>query len=236
MKRFNFSLRVGSVVALAAMVAVPATVRAEMFIDLYGGTSQETSGSITGDHKWQGIPMYYERGDFDGSDSGIGGIRAGYWFKETSWLGIALDMSYFEVDAQSSSMEVDVLPISALLMFRYPLLVSEKFPYGRFYPYVGAGLTFAGVEVTSIYDVGDWDDYDYYDEGGYGYGTDLRAGMNWQITRTVGLFLEYRYISLDLEQNDEETTGRWFNQQYYTSDYDGDLDASFVLGGISFHF
>ena len=65
MKGSNLSMRVGFITVLAAMVAVPAIVRAEFFIDVYGGATTETSGSITGDHEWQGVPIYYERGDFD---------------------------------------------------------------------------------------------------------------------------------------------------------------------------
>jgi opacity protein-like surface antigen len=231
----NFSCSIGSAVALAAMVAAPAIVRAEFFIDVYGGSTTDTSGSITADHKVQSVTVFRERGDFDGSDSAIGGIRGGYWFKEKYWLGIALDISYFELDTRDSSLEADITPITALLMFRYPMWVSEDFPFGRFYPYAGAGLTFAGVDIESVYGVED-DYYSAYDDEGYGYGTDLRAGINWQVTRTVGLFLEYRHLSLELEQEDDVTTGGFLTQRYYASEYDGDLDASFVLGGISFHF
>jgi opacity protein-like surface antigen len=234
-KRVSFSLSIGSAVALAVLIAAPAIVRAEFFVDLYGGASTEMSGSVTAENTRQGIPVYYERGDFDGSDSAIGGIRGGYWFKKRNWLGIALDISYFEADTENSSIEAEITPITALLMLRYPMWRSEEFPFGRFYPYAGVGLTFAGVEMKSKYGV-EYDYYYYDDDEDYGYGTDLRAGINWQVTRKVGLFLEYRHLSLELEADDEIPTDGLFYVEYYGTHYDGDLDASFVLGGLSFHF
>ena len=70
-----------------------------------------------------------------------GGGRTGYWIDPFPWVGFALDLHAYGANQDESgpSVNLSVVPISALLMLRYPLLESTDFPQGRLQPYAGAG-------------------------------------------------------------------------------------------------
>jgi len=131
--------------AAAASLAAGA-VRAEGFVDGYLGgafvpdtpvTLSALNRSSSADIKFDGAMLY--------------GGRAGYWFESVPWLGLSVTGSYFVAneksrsknqrgrEGQASRLELDVIPVSALLMLRYPLMKGDDFPHGEFYPYLGVG-------------------------------------------------------------------------------------------------
>ncbi len=78
------------------------------------------------------------KADYD--NTYVVGGRAGFWSPSTRpAAGLALDVSYFELDAEGT--ETKVLPVSALVMLRYP--------GDRLQPYIGigAGVFFTDTEV-----------------------------------------------------------------------------------------
>ncbi len=183
---------VSVLVALAVVVSLPASVRAETFLEIYGGGAfpADTDTTISG-------PGFVSVGESPYKDSFVVGGRAGHYFEGLPWLGIALDVSYFKADIDvPDGAQNDVVPISVLLMLRAPLLRTPSFPYGRLQPYLGIGpsLVYSRSEAGSARDTS-------FDPG-----FDFRLGLTWMLTRTVGLFGEYRfsYVQPDYDLGGEQ--------------------------------
>jgi len=119
---------------LGLTMTVPNLSRAEGFFDLYGGVPFAQSAQV--DHQFFGDPAVSPRPapisvtkDLDFSTSWTAGGRVGYWFNALPWLGLAADLSYFE--RKGSGAKIDLVPLSFLVMLRYPMLTSDSFPKGR---------------------------------------------------------------------------------------------------------
>jgi hypothetical protein len=126
---------VSVLVVLATIVSLPAPVRAETFLEIYGGGAfpADTDTTVSG-------PGFSIVGESPYKDSFVVGGRAGHYFEGVPWLGLALDVSYFKADIDvPDGAKNDVVPISMLLMMRAPLLRTPSFPYGRLQPYLGIG-------------------------------------------------------------------------------------------------
>jgi len=169
-----------ALVLLAVTVSVPGPARAEMFLDLYGGGAfpMDSDTTISG-------PGYVTIGVSPYKESFVVGGRVGYYFdRGVPWLGLALDVSYFQADIDvPNGAKNEVVPVSLLLMLRTPLLQTPAFPRGRLQPYVGIGPSFvyskskSGTASDTSFDIG----------------FDLRFGLTWMLTRNIGLFGEYRF-------------------------------------------
>ena len=74
---------------------------AEVFLDLYGGATMFNDPDFTVTREGQGRET--ERGSADTTFT-VGG-RGGYWFdgQGLRWLGVALDISYFEPEYSGES-------------------------------------------------------------------------------------------------------------------------------------
>lgn len=182
-----------ALVWLAVPVSAPGPARAEAFLDLYGGGAfpVDTDTTIRG-------PGFGIIGESPYKDSFVFGGRAGFYFEAGApWLGLALDVSYFKADIDvPDGAKNDVVPTSLLLMLRAPLAASPEFPRGRLQPYFGIGPSLvysrseAGTSRDTSFDVG----------------LDSRLGLAWMLTRTIGLFGEYRfsYVQPDYDLNGEK--------------------------------
>jgi hypothetical protein len=202
---------------LLAALAAPIAAHAEFFAELrVGGTfTEDADTEIT----VLGTPVASAEADID--DSVTGGGRAGYWFDGLPWVGLAADASYFAVDADPGSAEIDVVPVSPLLMLRAPLSSTEEFPHGRLQPFLGVG---PGIFITEI------DADSGYRDSELDVGVDLHAGLKFLATREVGLFLEYRFTSFEADFSDTiPAVGVPIETEI-------DLDSHHVGGGIAFHF
>jgi opacity protein-like surface antigen len=165
---------------LSVALIAPGPAPAEMFVDLYGGGAfpVDSDTTISG-------PGYVVIGPSPYKDSFVVGGRVGYYFDwGAPWLGLALDVSYFEADIDvPDGAKNDVVPVSLLLMMRAPLVASPQFPRGRLQPYVGVGPSF----VYSQSKVGTSSDTSF------DVGFDFRLGLTWMLTKNIGLFGEYRF-------------------------------------------
>ncbi len=209
--------RISPIAFLAALVlvALPASnaARAEGFVDLRVGGSFTEDNDVEVDPPGGGgsfeFPTEYE-------DSPNGGVRGGYWFDPVPWLGVAGDVSYFAPDDDTlGGPEIDVIPISPLLMLRAPLVTSEEFPNGRVQPFTGIG---PGIFVS----IADFDTAG--DDETAEVGLDAHAGLNFQVTRQVSLFAQYRYTYVEPEF---EIQG---------ADIEPELSTHHVGVGAGFHF
>jgi opacity protein-like surface antigen len=193
---------------LAALLA-PQGARAEFFFGLRAGESFTDDGDIEFRPAFGGSASF-ER---DYEDSITGGGRAGFWL--LPWFGLAGDASYFAPDDQAGEFNVDVVPISLLLMLRVPLASSDEFPNGRVQPFLGLG---PGIFVSVVDFGGDFDDT------AVDIGFAAHAGLEFLITRHVGLFAEYGFTTF--------TSGA----QIKGVDVDLELSTHHAAGGVAFHF
>jgi len=200
MKQKKFFLVIFSM--LCFLTIGPAQALAEGFIDIYGGWVSTRDADLdlsisSSSLGFVSTESHTEKIDF-GSSYTLG-VRAGGWFEKFPYVGIAGDLSYFK--AENETAEIHVVPISLLLMLRYPLFKSEKFPHGRIQPYVGIGpgffLSISNVDFRPTLP-------DTFSGTSFDVGLDLRAGLAWQFYKHLALFGEYRYTDfrIHLEQTD----------------------------------
>jgi opacity protein-like surface antigen len=193
---------------------------AEWTFDAYIGRSFAPNGDIdveeTGSSRSADVKL---------DDANLFGGRLGYWFGFFPYVGIALDVSYFttELDAATDSETFDDgdlrrVPLSGLAMFRLPFLPSRVVPRGHLEPYVAAGPTL----VLSHLDL------NHHDESREDVGLDVRAGLNVRITRSIGLFAEYRLMYVEQEFK--------FTRAGVRAVMETDPSMHHVLGGLSLRF
>ena len=128
------------ITVLALMV--PVSAMAEGFSDLYVGFAKSQNQDLTA-----GNILIEEETEFEGGISA--GYRIGYWLESAPYVGLALEVSYFEQDVEDFA-ELGIIPITPMLMLRIPLLKSPEFPTGEWQPYVGVGPGIAAEGLEAI--------------------------------------------------------------------------------------
>ena len=120
--------------------ARPARVRrGEVFSDIYIGAAVTTDAKVTLDGVVQEESLLCGA-ECSSTKSPVGGLRVGWFAGRFPWLGVSGDFSVFiQSWGLQSPYEVSVIPISALLMFRAPLVRSPQHPNGRAQPYLAIG-------------------------------------------------------------------------------------------------
>jgi hypothetical protein len=142
-------------VCVVLFLLVTLSSRAKIFIDLYGGRGRVHDGSFTAyENREVEIPGgdLTSQGELDGEVSPLRGIRGGYWLSgKFRNFGAAADISYFNTESRTSEADVSFLSLGGMLMARYPMMESEKYPAGRLYPYAGLGVMRSMVNIDSPY-------------------------------------------------------------------------------------
>jgi hypothetical protein len=116
---------------------------AEGFIDIYGGGSVTRNADAKVSRNVSSLGTVSREVDTEKVDFGssfTAGYRFGCWSEKYPYLGIAGDLSYFK--AGNEALKVYTVPMSFLLMARWPLLKGRDFPKGKIQPYVGIGPGF----------------------------------------------------------------------------------------------
>lgn len=166
-----------TVTVVLGVLAFGSPASAEWFADGYIGAALTSKDEVTfttfGRERTQ---------DVDYKSSPVFGVRFGRWFDGLPWLGVAVDASYFRANA-----DLQVFPLSALLMLRYGFLRDGDFKEGRLQPYAGIG---GGIFISNL-------------DGSIGFidgsdtsvdpGLDVRAGLAWRVETSWAAFLEYRF-------------------------------------------
>jgi hypothetical protein len=202
-------------VVLACVTAPPPPAAAEWFTDIYLGAATTMDEDVT--VRISGVSVK-KKGEFDAAFTL--GVRGGYWFEAVPWLGLAVDASFFNPDA-----DLTVFPVSALLMLRWPLLTSPEFSKGRLQPYLGVG---PGVFVSALKS-----DLRPALEGTFSdtsvdLGLDVRAGLTWMFNKNTGLFAEYRFTHVSPRFSDSPAD--------VSVRIDTELNSHHLLVGVSFRF
>ncbi len=202
---------------------------AEPFIDMYGGFSRTESAQVTVSIR-EGIfdPTASASRTVEFDPSFILGVRGGYWFERIPWVGLALDLSSFK--AVGKDVEIEVIPVSALLMLRWPFLTSNEFPKGRIQPYVGigAGLVFSRISADFTPDVPR-----KVDAQGDDSGLDFRSGLGWHFNESVGIFTEYRFTRIASEAREDQPDLCFFCP---TRTIKTTFETSHFIAGVSLRF
>jgi opacity protein-like surface antigen len=249
-QRFRFSIpavcRHAPVWFALAMLLAWEPARAEGFFDLYFGVGFLQDSDIDTDADDPFIDRdidYTSEVDWDTTPSL--GLRGGYWFGEygPSFIGIGLDLSYYQAveDSNFAELEVAVTPMTPLLMLRAPLGYDEDFPGGRVQPYVAVGpgftLAYAHAELDEITPSNPNDFfYDDFDEAGFGVGLDARAGLAVQLAPSFALFGEYRYTYVEPHfEEDLEVASTPFGFETEV-EIEPELQTHHIVFGASFRF
>jgi len=177
-----------------ARMAATASSKELWFVDLYLGGVVPEDGDVDGEASPFGVSINDStKADYD--NTYVVGGRAGFWSPSTLWLGVALDVSYFELEAEGT--ETKVLPVSALAMLRYP--------GDRFQPYIGigAGVFFTDTEV----DIQLSGENKNFSDTAVDFGLDTRAGLAWKLFRRVAIFGEYRFTYYEADYSDKIDSG-----------------------------
>ena len=213
-------------VGLLLFVLGGGSASAEWFFDLYGGASIPMDADVT--VTTQGGTRDTERGQSDPVWT-VGG-RGGYWFdRGPRWLGVALDISYFEPEFTHSAgnvakLKIQTIPVTPLAMFRLPLLENPEHPNGRLQPYVGIGPGIFHQKATVQFRSGAGD----ISDEGFAVGVDVRAGVAYEFLPNWALFVEYRFTHVS-----DSPEGRSNGQK---TTVDVDLNTNAALFGISYRF
>jgi len=176
------------------------TASAEHAFSIYGGIAFGLDGNIQVTDLTTSPPQSFEQ-YVEYSYSPEIGFRYTFW---GTYIGLAFDISAFFPGSSEDEefISYEVIPLSLMLMLRWPLFKSENAPRGRLQPYIGIGPSY----VTYNFKV----NYSAYKSPGQSDGDgdavtweDLRAGLNWQISRRHSIFLEFRYTKFDINAGDE---------------------------------
>ncbi len=219
-----------SAAAVAACLGLtPFPAQAEWFADVSVGTAI-TSDNDAAAFGPGGVQLFQDL-EFDTATS-LGG-RVGYWMdmKSPISFGVAVGILRFSPDISSQvavvnfspqaidGIELDVTGMTFdLVMVRYQMMVSNKYPKGRLRPYAVLG---PAVFFTTAKDV-----------GGAGSATDASGGLKfalgtaWQVSSSVDLFGEYRLTHFSPETTVEGT--------FVTTE--ADITSNHLLLGLAFRF
>jgi len=172
-------------IGLAAALLVAAPAAAEGFLDVYGGAAftrdddVDVSGAGFGS---TGVEL---------EESAVVGGRLGLWLEAIPVLGGAVDVSAYNADGKDAfdPADIDIVPLSALVLLRLPLFEGSDFPAGRLQPYAGVGpsLVISTFDLAPVFD----------DETEIDLGVDARLGVAGLVSPRFGLFFEWRYLHFE---------------------------------------
>ncbi len=202
--------------------ALAAPAQAELFVDLYAGRAETADATLT----FSGPFTLDGEAEFDKDD--IYGVRIGGYFDDMKVLGLAVDVSSFE--AEAGSLDIDLVPVSLLVMLRVPLFTDTKFPNGLLQPYIAAGPSAAFYEFeVDLRPFLNEEVSDYDVDGGW----DIRAGLAVSLSPNLALFGEYRHTRYEIDFS--ETEGG-FLLPLIGVEVDTTLKTDMIQGGLSLRF
>jgi opacity protein-like surface antigen len=200
------------IVVVAVLVPASPASAQQWFVDGYVGAAITSNDELT----FTTFGVEREQ-DVNYKSSAVFGVRGGKWFAALPWLGLAADISYFR-----PTEDVQVFPITLLLMARYGLLKSEEFKDGRLQPYaaLGGGLFISDVDGPLGFVEASGTSTDI--------GLDARLGVAYHFETNWAGFLEYRFTHVSPTFDVNPFGGR--------TDGDTTLDTSHFVLGVSYRF
>ncbi len=219
--------RIGLFVLTALLALLPVReASAEWSVDVYGGVAMTEDDDVTATRTFAVSPTESATRNVSFDDGISVGARGIYWFERWPQLGLGSDLSYFEADGGAA--EFDTLGFSFLMMARWPLLRDDRFPKGRFQPYVGFGPGFFAIAGSADFRPALSREIDV---GGSDFGLDARAGLAFHLSPLIALFAEYRYTEIDVDIDSGSSFVNFSSESLSTR-----LKTHHLLSGISFRF
>lgn len=175
-------------------MATTAPSKETWFADLYFGGVVPEDGKLNGEASPFDVSINDSaKADYD--NTYVVGGRMGFWSPGNRWIGLALDVSYFELEAEGT--ETKILPVSALVIVRYP--------GDRLQPYmgIGAGVFFTDTKV----DIQLSGQNKNFSDTAADLGLDTRAGLAWRLFRDFAIFGEYRFTYFEADYSDKINSG-----------------------------
>jgi opacity protein-like surface antigen len=176
--------------------------QAELFVDIYGGWSKARATDVSATQKTcfvvgcTGTIQTTQQQHF--SSGTAAGLRGGYWFEASPWLGLGADGSYYQTSSTQVSLDSFAAAVTPLI--RLPLWTTPEQPHGHLQPYAGGGpaLVFHSVSADfhqeSSVSVSGWS---------AAVGWTVRGGLAVPISDHLALFGEWRLSQdrVSLHQN-----------------------------------
>ena len=216
--------------ASTVMAGAPLWMK-DQYIDIYSGGAGYKAKNVTAtttNFSLFGGREYTDTRKVDFSSSKVIGARWGFWLEKDSLYGIAVDVSSQTI--QGDDVKINLLPISCMLFFRFPLHPTEKHPFGKLQPYGGIGLALLSGSVSVDFTPAI---PDAVNGGGEGTGIDLRAGLKWMFTEKTGVFAELRYLQGSISINDEAVIFPPFIWSDTTEEASTTINSQQLLVGFS---
>ena len=218
--------------------------QAEIVGEIYGGGAFTNSANVT-DASSLGATATFQGVKFDASGT-LGG-RMGYWFDEVGSLGafgVGLDVFHFNANVGRQTVPVTVGSFSGagtlqpvdlstvgigfdLLRFRLHLDKSAEFKNGRVQPYFSVG---PALFITKLSDTNNYSPVNQ-SKSNTALGVKVGAGLNFQVTKAISLFGEYRFTHFNAEGTFQDTAPPASQETLKSG-----LNTHHLVGGISFHF
>jgi opacity protein-like surface antigen len=210
------------IVLCLTLAASPAA--AEWFADAYAGYTLTVDSDMTV-HSPSGLSIYRDVEHDRAIDNAyIIGARFGRYFDFAPFLGVGVDLFTFSptigpqqvhIDGcvpsggcsggqggTTGRIEVSTIGVSLDLMLRWPLLKTDKSPWGRLNPYLVAGVPILKTTVTPR-TTAQFRNQDGHTDVSVGY--KVGGGLAVQVAPNLMLFAEYRFIhseaSVDLRDS-----------------------------------
>jgi hypothetical protein len=208
---------------LIGIVGATKSASAQAFLDLYGGIAMTADDNVNAERLFSFGTDESATRSVAYDPSFTAGGRMGVFHE---WVGLALDVSYFQADG--NNVEHTIVSLTPMLLVRARLLQSDDMPQGRLQPYlgVGPGIFFVDQKVDFRPDITSPIDLFHIKIG-----VDARAGLRWLFAQNIGLFGEYRltYFKTDSSNDDNAI---FFSESHVNAS----LTTHHFLGGIAFSF
>lgn len=126
------------------------------------------------------------------------GLRVGYFFPVADFLHLGVSLESAAILGELGGLDYNIVPTTAALTLRFPILKDQTFKYGRIQPYLGIGPSAVWSEVQQ----------QVYSDSTVNIGADTRIGINYMFFENFGVFAEYRflYFKSDFEDYTERGT------------------------------
>ena len=238
----GMALRLLTMTWLMWLLLLPPDGFAEWYGDVYTGVTytHNTDLNISGS---DGSTTTYK--NLSVNNSWTAGGRVGYWLDQMDWLGFGLDAFFFHLKtppgqtvavtgsgttgAANADWSLPAFGIGFdVLRLRLPLLRDEEFAHGRVQPFVSAGPAL----FISYANQNHFVQPDGQHDTNVAVGPKVDAGLRFMLTKTFGVFAQYRFTHFTSKLDYQDTTSGSPIEKTFKTTY----DSHHFIGGLSLSF
>lgn len=212
----------------------------DSYIAVFGGATFPSDTDVKVDDNARDLHFTVLDQTFSKSKS-LGG-KVGAWFpgfrRSTALdLGLEIDVTNYQPDVKAghfratgtangntvvgatmpATLDVNSTIVAMNVLLRLPLYVSEEYPHGRLYPYIGGG---PGFQNSSFGSQG---------KANYDFAVQGVAGVHVFLIRQVSIFAEYKFTHAEQTFGFITSTGTTQDERYT-------FNVSHAVAGLAVHF